>query len=394
MQITRIDSLAEFSPRAWNALQGTDNPFLRHEFLSALERHGCVGDDSGWIPQFLVAEHDDVLIGAIPMYLKHHSFGEFVFDWSWASVYQNSGQSYYPKLVVAIPFTPITGPRILTANSVTGTQAGEHLIKATLDHAHSLGVSSLHWLFINEQDATVLERQGLMRRSGCQYHWLNPGYRDFDDFLTGLSAEKRKKIKRERRRVYEADIQFEVLHGGDIGETHWSAFYDFYQATFWKKGSAGPLTYDFFVDLGSQMPENVLLIMVKFAGRYVAGAFFMHNPHTLYGRHWGCAEEYHSLHFETCYYRAIDYCIEHGLQRFEAGAQGEHKISRGFMPTATSSAHLIRDPRFGLLIRDFLRREDKAVSAYITEARLHSPYKAGVWPIPGRRTESDRHSTA
>jgi len=394
MRISRIDSLSELSPQAWNALRGTDNPFLRYEFLAALENHSCVGDDSGWIPHFLTAEQDDNLVGAVPVYIKYHSFGEFVFDWAWAQTYQNSGRPYYPKLVVAIPFTPIAGPRILTADTAGGEKVTEALIQATLDHAKSLGVSSLHWLFTNDHDTPRLEEHGLMRRSGCQFHWSNPGYRDFGDFLAGLSSEKRKKIKRERRHVEDVDIEFEILTGSEIDEPQWSAYYDFYQNTFWKKGHAGPLTYDFYLALGRAMPQNILLIMARHRGRYVAGAFFMRNHDTLYGRHWGCVEEFHSLHFETCYYRAIDYCIDHGLLRFEAGAQGEHKISRGFMPTATWSAHWIQDRRFGSAIKDFLHREDRAVTAYIHEARLHSPYKGGAWPESGTVVGNDRRSTA
>ncbi|MEJ2762056.1 MAG: GNAT family N-acetyltransferase [Gammaproteobacteria bacterium] len=394
MRISRIDSLAELSPRAWNALQGTDNPFLRYEFLAALENHGCVGEDTGWIPHFLTAERDDTLIGAVPAYIKYHSFGEFVFDWAWASAYQNSGRPYYPKLVVAVPFTPITGPRILTAQASDSDKIAEALIQGTLDHARDLGVSSLHWLFINDRDAPRLEKHGLMRRSGCQFHWSNPGYGDFADFLAGMSSEKRKKIKRERRHVAEAGIEFEILSGAEIQESHWSAYYDFYQDTFWKKGNAGPLTYGFYMALGRDMPDNTLLIMARHNGRYVAGASFLRGRDTLYGRHWGCAEEFHSLHFETCYYQAIDYCIAQGLPRFEAGAQGEHKISRGFMPTPTWSAHWIQDRRFGAAIKDFLHREDKAVCDYIHEARRHSPYKTGAWPQPGAVPGEDRRTTA
>jgi len=394
MRISRIDSLAELSPRAWNALRGTDNPFLRYEFLAALENHGCVGDDTGWIPHFLTAEHDDTLIGAVPAYVKYHSFGEFVFDWAWAQAYQNSGRPYYPKLVVAIPFTPITGARVLTADLPDSDKIAEALVQATLDHARAMGVSSLHWLFINDHDTPRLERHGLMRRSGCQFHWSNPGYRDFEDFLAGLSSEKRKKIRRERRHVEEADIEFEILRGTEIDEAQWSAYYGFYQDTFWKKGHTGPLTYDFHRALGTDMPENVILIMARHGGRYVAGAFFLRSHDTLYGRHWGCAGEFHSLHFEACYYRAIDYCIAEGLPRFEAGAQGEHKISRGFMPTPTWSAHWIQDRRFGAAIKDFLHREDKSISAYIDEARRHSPYKAGTWPEPGAALRREHRSTA
>lgn len=376
MRITRIDGLAELSPRAWNSLGGTDNPFMRYEFLAALEHHGCVGDEAGWIPRFLVAEEDDRLVGAVPLYLKYHSFGEFVFDWAWAHAYESTGRRYYPKLVVAAPFTPISGPRLLIAPTADHNRVAEALINATLDQARSSGASSLHWLFINDDDSRLLAQHGLMRRVGCQFHWLNQGYRDFDDFLRHLSADKRKKIKRERRRSGEDGLEFEVRHGEQLGQLHWETFHDFYRATFWKKGNFAPLNLDFFTELGRTMPENVLVIFARHRDRYVAGALFLRNQHTLYGRHWGCSAEFHSLHFETCYYRAIEYCIQHKLSGFEAGAQGEHKISRGFLPIATWSAHWIGDKKFNLAIKDFLSREQKAVSAYITEIREHSPYKS------------------
>lgn len=386
MRITRIDSLDELSPRAWNALRGTDNPFMRFEFLAALEHHGCVGDDAGWVPHFLVAERDGQLVGAVPMYLKYHSFGEFVFDWAWAHAYENTGRRYYPKLVVAAPYTPITGPRILAADTAEGPQIVRALIDAALEQARSLKVSSLHWLFVNREDAPRLQERGLMRRAGCQFHWLNRGYRDFDDFLDQFSSAKRKKIKRERRRVTEGGIEYERVPGDRINETHWDRFYDFYHSTFWKKGNFAPLSRSFFSELSRAMPDNVMLILAKHRGEYVGGALFLHNDHTLYGRHWGCSEEFHSLHFETCYYRAIDFCIERGIKCFEAGAQGEHKVSRGFVPVTTWSAHWVRDERFRLAVDDFLGRERQAIASYVEELQQHLPYKAG---IPGQSPEDE-----
>lgn len=379
MRVTQIDSIQELAPRDWNALQGTDNPFLRYEFLAALERHGCVGDDSGWIPQYLIAEDADRLLGAVPLYLKHHSFGEFVFDWAWARAYEQAGRRYYPKLVAAVPFTPVTGPRVLVRPPPEGGDGvAAALIEGAVAQAQASGVSSLHWLFVPAAQAAALEGAGLLRRAGCQYHWHNGDYRSFDDFLAQLAAEKRKKIKRERRRTAESGLSFRALHGAEIDEVQWNAFYEFYRATFWKKGNFPPLSRGFFMEIGRCMPENVVMIMAEHEGRHVAGAWFLRNADTLYGRHWGCSDEFHSLHFETCYYQAIDYCIAHGLRRFEAGAQGEHKLSRGFVPQTTWSAHWIAERRFAAAIGDFLHRERAAVSQYIEDAGRHTPYKAAA----------------
>lgn len=375
MRLAIHTSLADVSAQDWNALAGDRNPFLRHEFLAALERHHCVGAQAGWLPRHIVVSEGTHLLGVAPMYLKHNSYGEFVFDWAWAEAYRHSGLRYYPKLVVAVPYTPATGPRLLLAKTERQNEVADHLIRGALDYARETRVSSLHWLFTTEEDTRRLERHGLLRRAGCQFHWENPGYRDFNDFLSDFSAEKRKKVKRERRRVQEAGIEIEVLRGGQITDRQWDIFHHFYSSTFWKKGGIASLTLDFFKDLGQRMPENVLLVLASYKGRYVAGAFNLAGKDTLYGRHWGCMEEFHSLHFEVCYYRAIDFCIAQGLRRFEAGAQGEHKISRGFLPAPTWSAHWLSHPALNRAVEHFLAQEAASMEYYMDELDEHSPFK-------------------
>lgn len=375
MNISVIEHLEDIPAAEWNALAGDSNPFLRHEFLVALERHACVGENAGWIPQHLVAHDSGQLVGAAPMYLKFNSYGEFVFDWAWADAYARSGLPYYPKLVVTVPYTPATGARLLLANAAGQEAVAGRLIEGALEHARRLQVSSLHWLFTTAQDTARLERNEFMRRTGCQFHWSNPGYRDFSDFLSTLTSEKRKKIKQERRRVREAGIELEILDGHQVTQAQWKIFHDFYCSTFYKKGGIASLTLEFFQEIGRTLADNVVLVLARHQGRYVAGAFNLRGTDTLYGRHWGCAEDFHGLHFECCYYTPMSYCIQHGLARFEAGAQGEHKIARGFLPTPTRSAHWLAHPAFSRAVRDFLARETLAVESYINDLCEHTPFK-------------------
>ena len=373
MHLSVLSSLDDIPAAGWNNLAGAANPFLRHEFLVALERHGCVGAAAGWIPQHLAAFEQDRLVGAVPMYLKDNSYGEFVFDWAWADAYRRAGLRYYPKLVVAVPYTPATGPRLLLADDAP--QIADALIAGALEHAQRLKVSSLHWLFTTEQDTRRLEAHGLMRRTGCQFHWHNQNYSDFDGFLALFTAEKRKKIKRERRYVREAGIEIEVLNGRQISADQWEIFHNFYSSTFLKRGGTASLSLGFFQEIGQTMADNVVLVLAKHQGRYVAGAFNLRGTDTLYGRHWGCSEEFHSLHFEVCYYAAIEYCIAQGLKRFEAGAQGEHKLSRGFLPTPTWSAHWLSHPAFSSAVAEFLSHEQDNMAYYINELGEHTPYR-------------------
>lgn len=378
MQLSVTSSLDSVDSTQWNACAG-GNPFLRHEFLSALEHSGCVGAGSGWEPRHLVLLSDDNgdrrLLGAVPMYLKTHSYGEYVFDWAWADAYERSGLHYYPKLVVAVPFTPATGPRILVAPDQDHARIGSALVDGALTVAQETGASSLHWLFTNERDTALLEGKGLLRRSGMQFHWHNRDYRDFDDFLSGFSAAKRKKVRRERRYVREAGIVLERISGNEATDAHWERFHRFYLNTIRSRGAMPYLNLEFFRELGRTMPDQVLLILARYEDRHVAGALFLRGSDTLYGRYWGSSEEFHSLHFETCYYDPIAYCIEQGIQRFEAGAQGEHKLSRGFLPTPTWSVHWLAHPEFERAVSDYLARERIGMEHYMDDLNEHSPYR-------------------
>ena len=379
MYISIIDSLDKIAAAQWNSLAGNHFPFLRHEFLSALEHSGCTTHATGWQPQHLVmhahGKMQGPLIGAVPMYLKTHSYGEYVFDWAWANAYARAGMNYYPKVVMAIPFTPATGPRLLIAADQSRPEIAQKLIVGARAYAQQIDASSIHWLFPTAEETQWLEHAGLMRRIGCQFHWENKGYADFDAFLDSFSAQKRKKLKRERRYVSEAQIQMEVLTGPDLTTADWDTFYAFYRATTAKHGAIAYLTRAFFQEIGKTMAQDIILIFARHEDRHVAGALNFRGADILYGRYWGALENFHSLHFETCYYRAIEYCIAHGLKRFEAGAQGEHKLSRGFLPSPTYSAHWLSHPEFSQAVADFLCRENNGVEYYMNELSDHSPFK-------------------
>ncbi len=375
MYLKVANTLEEVPARDWNRLAGPENPFTLHEFLVALERTGCLGDEFGWWPQHLLVYDGGRLVGAAPMYLKDNSYGEFVFDWSWADAYQRAGLAYYPKLVVAVPYTPATGPRLLLDPEADGQAVAATLIEAALEHARRRQVSSLHWLFTGQQATAALESHGLVRRVGCQYHWSNPGYRDFDDYLDALISKKRKQIKRERRQVLDSGITVEVLDGHQATAAHWAVCHDFYRSTFDRKWGTATLSRAFFEAVGATMPEAVVLVLAREGGRYVAAAFNLRGTDCLYGRHWGTSGFFPSLHFEVCYYQTIDYCIRHGLRRFEAGAQGEHKLARGFLPVPTFSAHWIRDPGFRSAVERFVVQERRAVEDYIAGLQEHSPFR-------------------
>jgi len=371
--ITSIDAI----PAAdWNAVAGTGQPFLRHEFLAALERHGCVGAAYGWLPHHVIArDAAGQLVGAVPLYLKHNSYGEFVFDWAWADAYQRAGMAYYPKLVAAVPYTPVTGPRLLVRPAVDRDAVARALIGQALAVTEQSGASSLHWLFTDAQDTERLVRHGFMRRTSCHFHWHNAGYRSFDDYLARMSSRKRKKVRRERRHVQEAGIRMQVLHGTEVTAEQWQVMHRFYRSTFERKSGIPTLSLEFFLEISRTMGEQLVLVFASLAGRPVAGAIMLRGDRALYGRHWGCLEEFNSLHFETCYYQGIDYCIAHGLDLFEPGAQGEHKISRGFLPTYTWSAHWIADPQFRVAIQRYLAQEHDMMVEYHDELQRHSPFR-------------------
>jgi hypothetical protein len=360
----------------WNALGAAPYPFLRHEFLRALELEGCVGDRFGWLPRHLLAYRADRLVGAAPLYLKFNSYGEFVFDWSWADAYRRNGLDYFPKLVSAAPYTPATGPKLLVSERDDRNAVRRALADAALDLAHDLRASSLHWLFSPDEETDWLGERGFLRRTGCQFHWTNCGYGGFDAFLETFSADKRKKVKRERRRVAEQGIHFRSLGGDEVSTAEWRFFHGLYADTFRRRGGVPTLSLGFFQRLARMLPESILLVLAMHGPNPVAAAFSLVGANTLYGRHWGCRDSYHSLHFETCYYQGIEYCLQRGLARFEPGAQGEHKLSRGFLPKLTWSSHWIADPRFAEAIGHFLTHEGEAMQGYLAEMTAHSPYKA------------------
>ena len=377
MDVRIAQDLSEIGADDWNRIADPRYPFTSYSFLRALETSNCVAGQSGWHPNYLLALDDGKLIGALPLYKKFHSYGEYVFDWAWARAYAQNGLSYYPKLVVGIPFTPATGPRFLVAPESDQNTVAETLIAATRRFADSQGLSSIHWLFTTETDVARLEQSGFNRRVGCQFHWTNNGYRSFDEFLTTLSSAKRKKILRERRHVSEAGIQIEVRTGDELDSRHWQLMYQFYRRTVDTHAAIPYLTREFFLTLGQTMPDRTVLVLARDSKDYVAGALNFVGQDTLYGRYWGTRFPINGLHFEVCYYRAIEFCIDHGLARFEAGAQGEHKIARGFVPTPTYSAHWLRNEQFANAVEDFLDRERKDMSEYIDELRMHVPFKDG-----------------
>ncbi len=373
---TRIlRGIGEIDAASWDALAGTAEPFLRHEFLSALEETGCVTHRHGWAPRHLVIDDGGGrMLGAMPLYLKAHSRGEFVFDFAWANAYQEHGLDYYPKLVTAIPFTPVSGSRLLTAPSVEAAAVRGELIRAAREYAHGEGLSSWHVLFPPEEQAAQLRAAGLILRRDCQFHWHNRGYDSFDAFLATFTAEKRKKAKRERRRVAEAGITFQTMFGGEIDAPLWERLYAFYADTFHRHGHEPYLNLAFFRRIGTALPQSLMVKVARLGAEPIAVAIFFIGADTLYGRYWGAGGDYHSLHFETCYYQGIDFCIERGLARFEPGTQGEHKVPRGFVPAATTSAHHIEDRRFAAAIRDFAAREARSVDQYMAAVGEHVPY--------------------
>jgi len=381
-----LHDLGAISAAAWNRCANPPsapyNPFLDHRFLHALEASGSVSADTGWQPFHVVLSEAeggvDDAIGVVPMYLKSHSRGEYVFDGGWAEAFYRAGGSYYPKLQVSVPFTPATGSRLLVADGQANEEVARQLLNVAVQVAQQTEVSSLHVTFMPERQWQLAAEFGCLKRVDTQFHWQNQGYGTFDDFAAELSSKKRKNIRRERREAVANGIDIEWLTGA-ISEAQWDAFYGFYVDTGNRKWGTPYLNREFFSRIGESMPERVLLILCKRAGRYIAGAINFIGDDALFGRNWGCIEDHRFLHFETCYYQAIDFAIAHRLERVEAGAQGSHKIARGYLPKPTYSAHWIRDPRLRDAVQRYLREERRYVEqdiAYVEQR--HSPFRSAV----------------
>jgi predicted N-acyltransferase len=378
MEVKRIDGMAQVDAAAWNRLAGIAYPFLRHEFLYALEHSGAVCEQTGWQPSHLLVTDNDQLLAVMPLYLKRHSWGEYVFDHQWADAYRQVGIDYYPKWLTAVPMTPCQGSRILIKENIDPLIVMPLLLDFIKRLSEQHGISSWHCLFPAEQQLEQLRSLGLTIREGVQFHWFNRNYRDFEDFLQTMSAAKRKMLKRERRRVGEQGIVLLRIAGPEVTDLQWQAFFEFYRMTYLKRGSEPYLNLGFFRQIATTMAEQLLLVLAVKDEKYVGAALSFVGGDSLYGRYWGCYEEYNALHFEACYYQGLDYCIEHGLKRFDSGAQGEHKISRGFQPVATYSAHWIKDARFAKAIEHFVAREQRAMQLYKQDAASYLPFKQGL----------------
>jgi predicted N-acyltransferase len=367
VKLRTVSSLKGVPAAAWNALTG-GNPALSHAYLLALEETRCASPETGWAPQFLLANDDADLVGAMPLYFKSHSYGEFVFDWAWAEAYERSGIPYYPKLVSSIPFTPVSGPRMMARDPAVRAA----LLTGALEIAKTGGASSFHCLFPPEEEARDLEGLGLMLRRGVQFHWRNGGYQNFEDFLATLRHDKRKKIRQERRKLSEMGVSWKRTRGND---EEWDFFYECYLNTLRTYHSPVPLTPDFFAHLRASMPDNLLLVIGSRSGTRIAAAFDLVTANALYGRSWGALEYLPGMHFEACYYQAIDHCIEQGIGLFEGGAQGEHKLARGFLPETTWSAHWLAHPEFARAVGDFLEQETAGITQAMLELGESSPFK-------------------
>ncbi|GAA0784625.1 GNAT family N-acetyltransferase [Marinobacterium sediminicola] len=356
----------------WDTLCDPEYPFLRHAFLKALETSGSVGADTGWQPLHIEVTDQDNSILVMPLYIKSHSWGEYVFDWAWADAYERNGMNYYPKLVNAVPFTPASGPRF--GSSLPADEAWALLPQLLNQVMTQIKASSWHCLFPDPNEIQQAP-DSCLTRLGCQYHWFNHEYRDFDDFISRFNSRKRKSVKRERRKIQEQGITIERLSGRQIKNRDMQTFYHFYQSTYLKRGRRGYLSAEFFDQLLKVMPERLLLVQACRDNTAIAAALYFIGKNTLFGRYWGCHSEHDSLHFEACYYQGIEYCIEKGIQRFDPGAQGEHKIQRGFEPVRTFSLHHMADPRFERAVEVFLEEERDLMEQQITQLTTWLPFK-------------------
>lgn len=372
-----LGSPSEVPAAQWNALLAADgqgSPFLRHEYLRAMHESGSAAPATGWHPQFVTLWRGDTLEAACPLYLKDHSYGEYVFDWAWANAYQEHGLRYYPKALAAVPFTPVPGPRLLARDDA----ARSALVEAVLAWCRKKKLSSFHLLFASDHDVRACEAAGLMLRHTVQFHWSNAAYADFDAFLASLAQEKRKKIRQERRKVAEAGVTFRHAHGAGIAPADWDFFYRCYERTYLEHGNAPYLSPEFFARMASDMPENWLLFIAERGGKPIASSLVAVADGVAYGRYWGALERVDCLHFEACYYQPLQWCIANGYSRFEGGAQGEHKMARALMPVRTTSAHWLAHPAFADAVEKFLAREGQGIANYLEHLEERSPFKAAT----------------
>ena len=376
------NSIENIGKKNWNNCANHEassyNPFVSYEFLNALEKSNSVNGDSGWYTSFFVAkDKDDKIIGCTPAYLKNNSSGEYVFDYSWAEAYQRVGRSYYPKLQISIPFTPVSTPKLLTKDQ-NDIDTKVFMLQAIEDFCSEQAISSAHITFLNEKELNTLQNKKWLIRTDQQFHWFNDNYNDFNDFLSDLSSRKRKNIKKERDEANKNGLVIETLNHKEIQEFHWDEFYKFYIDTSMRKWGQPYLNRDFFSLIGQTLSENILLIMVKNNNKYIAGALNFIGGDTIYGRNWGCIEDHKNLHFEVCYYRAIDFAINNKLKKVEAGAQGAHKISRGYQPSKTFSAHWIKDIDFFEAISNYLKDERVYIQENIEKLNEYIPFKKNM----------------
>lgn len=361
---------------AWDACAGGTNPFVGHAFLHALEVSGSTGQRTGWLPAHVAVQDDDALAAVAPAYVKSHSYGEYVFDHGWARAFEQAGGRYYPKLQVSVPFTPVPGPRLLVGDGPEADARRDLLVAGLAAAAEQVKVSSVHATFLEAPDVAAFERADWLVRQDLQYHWRNRGYRDFADFLDAMKSSRRKTIRKERAQVAAQGVTIEVITGDALRAEHWKAFWPFYLATVDKRWGNAYLTREFFEQLGATLADRVVLVMASHGGRYVGGALNLRGADTLYGRVWGCLEDFRFLHFECCYYAAIEFAIAHGLAKVEAGAQGPHKLQRGYEPELTTSAHLLRHAGLRRAVADFVRAERAQVRRAAVELREALPFRA------------------
>lgn len=385
MHIVVKQHLATIDPDLWNSMITDNNPFMQHEFLNGLEKTKCVCSDTGWHPNHLMLYKSDKgvqgdLLAAMPCYIKDHSYGEYIFDWAWVNAYHRHGTEYYPKLSNAVPFTPATGPRIVVSGNakeqgLTEDRIFELFFTHIKQTAKEQELSSFHSLFNTQDQADGFQKLGLLKRHSTQFHWLNQGYSNFDEFLSKMSSKKRKNIRRERRRVAETGVKYRWVNGHELDTQAADMMFAFYSRTITYYGAQSYLNRAFFQHLVDYCSDQTLFLFADFEGTTIAGGLYFKSDSTLYGRYWGALNNFHSVHFETCYYQAIEWCIENGFSKFEAGAQGEHKLARGLEPTTTYSTHWIAHPEFSDAIENFLSSEETHIEDYQNSMQAHSPFK-------------------